>query len=57
MALAGGAPLVVNTDSHAPKDLTPLDKARLIALGAGLSEAQFEQARRNAEELVRKCER
>jgi putative hydrolase len=54
MALAGGAPLVVNTDSHAPKDLTPLEMARRIALGAGLTEAQFEQARRNAEVLVKR---
>jgi hypothetical protein len=28
--------------------------ARRIALGAGLSEAQFEQARHNAEELVKR---
>ncbi len=54
LALAGGAPLVVNTDSHAPSDLTPLAQARRIALGAGLSEAQFEQCRRNSEELVKR---
>jgi histidinol phosphatase-like PHP family hydrolase len=52
LALQHGASLVVNTDSHAPGDLTPLDRARRIALGAGLSPAQFEQARRNAEQLV-----
>lgn len=54
LALAGGAPLVVNTDSHAPGDLTPLAQARRIALGAGLSEAQFEQCRRNSEGLVKR---
>lgn len=54
LALAGGALLVVNTDSHAPGDLTPLAQARRIALGAGLNEAQFEQCRRNSEELVKR---
>jgi putative hydrolase len=54
LALEYGASLVVNTDSHAPGDLTPLDRARRIALGAGLSAEQFEQARRNAEQLVRR---
>ena len=53
-ALVGGARLVLNTDSHAPGDLTPLEKARRIAFGAGLSEAQFEQCRRNSEELVKR---
>jgi histidinol phosphatase-like PHP family hydrolase len=54
-ALAAGAKLVVNTDSHAPGDLTPLAMARRIALGAGLSDEQFEQCRRNSEELVKKA--
>ncbi len=52
MALAHGARLVVNSDAHAPGDLVPLEMARKVALGAGLSEEQFEQCRRNAEELV-----
>ncbi|NIQ96858.1 MAG: histidinol phosphate phosphatase domain-containing protein [Desulfuromonadales bacterium] len=55
MALEYGARMVVNTDSHAPGDLTDLETARKIALGAGLSEEQFEQCRRNSEELVRKA--
>jgi len=55
MALAHGAKLVVNSDSHSPGDLTSLDMARKIALGAGLSEEQFEQARRNSEALVQKA--
>jgi histidinol phosphatase-like PHP family hydrolase len=54
-ALAAGAKLVVNTDSHAPGDLTPLAMARKIALGAGLTEEQFEECRRNSEELVRRA--
>lgn len=54
-ALAAGAKLVVNSDSHAPGDLTSLASARLIALGAGLSEEEFEQCRRNSAELVKKA--
>jgi histidinol phosphatase-like PHP family hydrolase len=55
-ALAAGAKLVVNSDAHAPGDLVPLELARKVALGAGLSEEQFEQCRRNAEELVKKAQ-
>lgn len=55
MALVHGAKLVVNTDSHSPGDLTPLAQARKIALGAGLSEEQFEQTRRNSAALVQKA--
>jgi histidinol phosphatase-like PHP family hydrolase len=55
MALAAGAKLVVNNDAHAPGDLVPLATARKIALGAGLTEEQFEQCRRNSEELVEKA--
>lgn len=50
-----GARLVVNTDSHSPSDLTSLDMARRVAFGAGLSDQEFEQARSNSEELVRKA--
>jgi histidinol phosphatase-like PHP family hydrolase len=55
LALAAGAKMVVNNDAHAPGDLVSLDMARRIALGAGLSEAQFEQCRKNSEDLVRKA--
>ncbi|PLX85075.1 MAG: PHP domain-containing protein [Desulfuromonas sp.] len=56
VALEAGAKLVVNSDSHSPGDLSSLETARLVALGAGMTEEQFEQARRNAEELVRKAQ-
>jgi histidinol phosphatase-like PHP family hydrolase len=55
LALTLGAPLVVNTDSHAPGDLTSLAQARQIALGAGLTLEQFEQCRRNSSQLVAKA--
>jgi histidinol phosphatase-like PHP family hydrolase len=51
-----GARLVINNDAHAPGDLVSLDMARKIALGAGMTEDQFEQARVNSLELVRRGE-
>jgi putative hydrolase len=57
MALAAGARLVVNNDAHAPGDLVSLEMARKIALGAGLSNEQFEECRLNAEDLVREAAR
>ncbi|MDT8316453.1 MAG: histidinol phosphate phosphatase domain-containing protein [bacterium] len=44
--------LVVNSDAHSPGDLMPLDFARKVALGAGMTEDEFELARKNAAELV-----
>ncbi len=55
MALRCGARLVVNTDSHAPGDLTTVEMARRIALGAGLGAADFEQCLKNSEALVEKA--
>ena len=46
--------LVVNSDAHSPGDLMPLDFARKVALGAGMTEDEFELARKNAAELVAK---
>lgn len=54
-ALLAGAKLVVNNDAHAPGDLVSLEMARKVALGAGLTEAQFEQCRKNSEALVRRA--
>lgn len=55
MALGAGARLVVNNDAHAPGDLVSLEMARKVALGAGLTDEQFQQCRRNSEELVKKA--
>ena len=52
LALAHGAPMVVNSDAHAPGDLVPRAFARQVALGAGLTEAQFEDCLKNSAELV-----
>jgi len=47
-----GADLVINTDTHSPDDLTPWEKARKVALGAGLSEDEVEKARGNSLRIV-----
>jgi len=56
VALTVGAKLVVNNDAHSPGDLVSLSMARRIALGAGLSDSQFELCRKNSEDLVKKVE-
>jgi len=50
-----GAPLILNTDSHAPGDLVDYDMARKVALGAGLTDAAFEGMLRNSQALVKKA--
>jgi putative hydrolase len=39
-----GAQLVVNTDTHIPDDMIDQSRARLVALGAGLTEEQIQIA-------------
>ncbi len=41
-----GAKLVVNTDTHSPSDMLDQARARLVALGAGLSEEEADTALR-----------
>ncbi len=41
-ALAAGAELVVDSDAHRPSDLVPFERARRIALGAGVPQALLE---------------
>ena len=43
-----GAPLVVNTDAHAPEDLIDSNTARRVVNGAGLSEDDFVEMQKNA---------
>ncbi len=43
-AIAAGARLVVNTDSHSPDDLMDQAMAQIIARGAGLDDAQIQAA-------------
>ncbi len=54
LARKHGAKLVINNDAHAPGDLVSLDLRRKIALGAGMSPAEYEQAEENSRQLVQK---
>lgn len=56
MAKKVGANLILSTDAHGPEDLVDRNTARKVALGAGLTEDDFLQVLKNAEELVRKVE-
>jgi histidinol phosphatase-like PHP family hydrolase len=54
-ALKYGARLILNTDTHAPGDLITLEKAKLIAQGAGLSEADFSRMLDTSKKLLKKA--
>jgi histidinol phosphatase-like PHP family hydrolase len=49
-----GAKLVINNDAHAPGDLISLDMRRKVALGAGMSFEEYEQAEQNSRQLVQR---
>lgn len=48
LALEAGAPLVINTDSHSPRDLIDRSFAARVGLGAGLTPEQVEAAFANS---------
>lgn len=47
-----GASLVINNDAHAPGDLVSPEMMKNVALGAGMSEEQYQQAVKNSQQLV-----
>lgn len=51
-ARKAGAKMVVNNDAHAPGDLTSKEFARMVALGAGMSEDEYRAALCVSEELA-----
>ena len=55
LAMSIGAPLIYNTDSHSPSDLTPEDEAKRIVRGAGLSTDDFSSMQRNALSIVKRA--
>jgi histidinol phosphatase-like PHP family hydrolase len=56
LARRAGARLLVNTDTHVPRDMLDQAGARLVALGAGLSEDEAHEALVvNAEHLLAKA--
>ncbi|MBA3005953.1 MAG: histidinol phosphate phosphatase domain-containing protein [Proteobacteria bacterium] len=52
VALKAGARLVVNADAHTPGDFLTADMARMVALGAGLSEAEYIKLQANMNAFV-----
>ncbi len=51
-ALKCGAKLAVNADAHGPGDFLTKDMAKIVALGAGLTEDQYRQIRDNMSDFV-----
>ncbi len=49
-----GAKLVINNDAHAPGDLVSKEMRRKIALGAGMTPQEYEQAEENSRQLAQK---
>ncbi len=56
MARRAGANLVVNSDTHASRDLIDERMARKVGLGAGLDEEEFAAALANARRILRRAE-
>lgn len=52
MAMRVGAKLAVNADAHGPGDFLTINMARIVALGAGISEEGYKDIRRNMANLV-----
>jgi putative hydrolase len=55
VALAARARLVVDSDAHRTRELIPFERARTIAMGAGLAEKEVQRALRDAPlELIKR---
>ena len=57
IAMATGATMVINTDSHAPEDLINRERARIILQAAGIPEENIETIFANSQKLVDKTGR
>ncbi len=53
LALKYGAKLAVNADAHGPGDFLTSQMAEAVALGAGLSKAQYEKIRSDMSDFVK----
>ena len=51
-AMAAGATMVVNTDSHAPEDLISRERASIVLRAAGIPEESIETIFANSQKLV-----
>ncbi len=50
-----GVPIILNSDIHAPSDLWPADRLQEVAMGAGLSEGDYQTLLGNAESIAKRC--
>jgi putative hydrolase len=50
-----GAPMILNSDTHAPGDIWPVDRLHEIVVGAGLTEGDFRTMMENAQSIVNRC--
>lgn len=50
-----GAPVILNSDAHAPGDIWPPGRLREIVVGAGLMEGNYQTMLRNAESIAKRC--
>lgn len=55
VARQSGAGLVLNTDSHAPRDLVGVETARKIALGAGMTGSEIKAMFKNSGVLLQRA--
>jgi putative hydrolase len=55
LARAKGAAMILNSDAHAPGDIWPAARLPEVALGAGLTEADYKGMMANAERMVERC--
>jgi len=55
LATRMGAPMLLNSDAHAPGDIWPVDRLHEIVVGAGLTEGDYQTMLRNAESIVKRC--
>jgi histidinol phosphatase-like PHP family hydrolase len=54
MAKHYGVGIIINTDANEPDELITEEEALKVALGAGLTEADFEEVKENARKLLEK---
>jgi histidinol phosphatase-like PHP family hydrolase len=50
-----GAPMILNSDAHAPGDICPVTRRHEIVVGAGLKEDDYQTMLKNAESIVKRC--
>jgi len=50
-----GAPMILNSDAHAPGDIWPIGRLHEIVVGAGLTEGDYHTLLSNAESIAKRC--